>query len=105
MTDQALLVAQVGASPSTSSSMGAIVGYYLQGSLLLIWAAIGVPWRDVLSARARKPESVEERYRDRRAGALFFPMDQFSSYLIRGDELLDTPADLRLRQAAMVFSV
>jgi putative membrane protein len=88
MTDQApLLVAQVGASPSHFFQYGgALVGYYLEGSLLLIWAAIGVYLAGTLL--------VQLVHGSRRAwrsvtgivvlALLFFPMDQFSSYLITG---------------------
>jgi putative membrane protein len=81
------LVAQVGASPSQFFQYGgALIGYYLQGSLLLVWAAIGVYLAGTLL--------VQLVHGSRRAwrsvtgivvlALLFFPMDQFSSYLITG---------------------
>jgi len=88
MTGQAAgLVAQVGASPSHFlQDGGSLVGYYLQGSLLLVWAAIGVYLAGTLL--------IQLVHGSRRAwrsvtgivvlALLFFPMDQFSSYLITG---------------------
>jgi putative membrane protein len=81
------LVAQVSASPSHFlQDGGSLVGYYLQGSLLLVWAAIGVYLAGTLL--------VQLVHGSRRAwrsvtgivvlALLFFPMDQFSSYLITG---------------------
>jgi putative membrane protein len=88
MTSQApSLIAEVGSSPSHFFQYGeALVGYYLQGSLLLVWAAIGVYLAGALL--------VQLVHGSRRAwrsvtgivvlALLFFPMDQFSSYLVTG---------------------
>ena len=78
------------------------MGYYLQGSLLLVWAAIGVYLAGTLldPARARKPESVEERDRHRRPGAPLLshgPVQQLPGH--GRDELFDSAADLRLHRA------
>ncbi|HEV2390218.1 MAG TPA: DUF373 family protein, partial [Nitrososphaerales archaeon] len=81
------LVAVVGNSPSHFLQYGGVlVGYYLQGSLLLVWAAIGVYLAGTLL--------VQLLHGSRRAwrsvtgivvlSLLFFPMDQFSSYLVTG---------------------
>ena len=88
MTSQAPgLISEVGGSPSHFFQYGgALVGYYLQGSLLLVWAAIGVYLAGTLL--------VQLLHGSRRAwrsvtgivvlALLFFPMDQFSSYLVTG---------------------
>ena len=88
MTGQASsLVAEVGSSPSHFFQYGGVlVGYYLQGSLLLVWAAIGVYLAGALL--------VQLVHGSRRAwrsvtgivvlALLFFPMNQFSSYLVTG---------------------
>jgi len=88
MTGQApSLIAEVGNSPSHFFQYGGVlVGYYLQGSLLLVWAAIGVYLAGTLL--------VQLLHGSRRAwrsvtgivvlALLFFPMDQFSSYLVTG---------------------
>jgi len=81
------LVTQVGTSPSHFFEYGGtLIGYYLQGSLLLIWAAIGVYLAGTLL--------IQLIHGSRRAwrsvtgivvlALLFFPMDQFSSYLVTG---------------------
>jgi len=88
MTGQASnLITEIGASPSRFFQYGgALIGYYLQGSLLLIWAAIGVYLAGTLMGQL-----VHGSRRAWRSvtgivvlGLLFFPMDQFSSYLITG---------------------
>jgi putative membrane protein len=96
MTDQAATLAQktgtnlialVSASPSHFFEYGGtLIGFYLQGSLLLIWAAIGVYLAGTLL--------IQLVHGSRRAwrsvtgivvlALLFFPMDQFSSYLVTG---------------------
>jgi putative membrane protein len=81
------LIAKIGGSPSRFFEYGgALVGYYLQGSLLLVWAAIGVYLAGTLMGQL-----VHGSRRAWRSvtgivvlGLLFFPMDQFSSYLITG---------------------
>jgi putative membrane protein len=88
MTGQASnLITEIGGSPSRFFEYGgALIGYYLQGSLLLIWAAIGVYLAGTLMGQL-----VHGSRRAWRSvtgivvlGLLFFPMDQFSSYLITG---------------------
>jgi putative membrane protein len=96
MTDEAAILAQttgtnlialVSASPSHFFEYGGtLIGYYLQGSLLFIWAAIGVYLAGTLL--------IQLVHGSRRAwrsltgivvlALLFFPMDQFSSYLVTG---------------------
>jgi putative membrane protein len=81
------LIAIVSASPSHFFQYGGtLIGFYLQGSLLLVWAAIGVYLAGTLL--------VQLLHGSRRAwrsltgivvlALLFFPMDQFSSYLVTG---------------------
>jgi putative membrane protein len=88
MTGQAPdLISAVSAKPSLFfQDGGALVGYYLQGSLLLIWAAIGVYLAGTLLSQlirgsARAWRSVTGIVV---LGLLFFPMDQFASYLVTG---------------------
>ena len=65
---------------------GQLVGYYLQGSLLIIWVAIGIYLSgtlltQILRGSARTWRSVTGIVV---LGLLFFPMDQFSVYLVTG---------------------
>ncbi|HVC26627.1 MAG TPA: DUF373 family protein [Nitrososphaerales archaeon] len=96
MTDQAAnlasttgvnLLSVVSASPSRFFEYGGtLIGFYLQGSLLLVWSAIGVYLAGTLL--------IQLVHGSRRAwrsvtgivvlALLFFPMDQFSSYLVTG---------------------
>jgi putative membrane protein len=81
------LIAVVSASPSHFFQYGGtLIGFYLQGSLLLIWSAFGVYLAGTLL--------IQLVHGSRRAwrsvtgivvlALLFFPMDQFSAYLIAG---------------------
>jgi len=110
MTSQApSLIAEVGSSPSHFFQYGGVlVGYYLQGSLLLVWAAIGVYLAGTLL--------VQLVHGSRRAwrsvtgivvlALLFFPMDQFSSYLVTGGTSSSTLLLIYVFIGlAMVFSV
>ncbi|MDA4115469.1 MAG: DUF373 family protein [Thaumarchaeota archaeon] len=88
MTSQAPdLIAEVGGSPSHFFQYGGVlVGYYLQGSLLLVWAAIGVYLAGALLAQLLR--GSRRAWRSVTGivvlALLFFPMDQFSSYLVTG---------------------
>ena len=77
MTGQAPdLISAVSAKPSLFfHDGGALVGYYLQGSLLLIWAAIGVYLAGTLLSQLLQgePEGVEERDRHRGPGTPLLP--------------------------------
>jgi len=88
MTDEApSLVTLVGASPSHFFQYGgSLVGYYLQGSLLLVWAAIGVYLAGTLAVQLVHGSRMAWRSVTGIVvlALLFFPMDQFSSYLITG---------------------
>lgn len=88
MTSQAPdLVARVIASPSLFLSYGGIlVGYYLQGSLLLVWAAIGIALAGTLMTQFLRGSHRAWRSLTGLVVLLllFFPMDQFSSYLVTG---------------------
>lgn len=110
MTGQAPeLISAVSAKPSLFfQDGGALVGYYLQGSLLLIWAAIGVYLAGTLLTQLLR--SSPRAWRSVTGivvlALLFFPMDQFSSYLVTGGT---TSSILLLIYVflglAMVFSV
>jgi putative membrane protein len=88
MTGQApSLVTEVGSSPSHFFQYGGVlVGYYLQGSLLLVWAAIGVYLAGTLLVQL--VHGSRNAWRSVTGivvlALLFFPMDQFSSYLVTG---------------------
>jgi putative membrane protein len=88
MTDQAAgLLAQVSASPSLFLDYGgALVGYYLQGSLLLVWVAIGIYLAGTLMTQFLRGSSRAWRSVTGIVvlALLFFPMDQFSTYLVAG---------------------
>jgi putative membrane protein len=88
MTGQAPdLIAAVSAKPSLFfQDGGALVGYYLQGSLLLIWAAFGVYLAGSLLSQLIRgsPRAWRSVTGIVVLGLLFFPMDQFSSYLVTG---------------------
>ncbi len=88
MTDNAAkLVSDVSASPRLFvQDGGALTGYYIQGSLLFVWAAIGILLTGTLLT-----QFLRGSHRAWRSVAglivlalLFFPMDQFSSYLVTG---------------------
>lgn len=80
-------IALVRQSPSLFFQYGGqLIGYYLQGSLLLIWVAIGIYLSGTLMT-----QFLRGSIRTWRSvtgivvlGLLFFPMDQFSDYLITG---------------------
>lgn len=88
MTDQAAnLMADVSAAPSHFFQYGgALVGYYLQGSILLIWAAIGIYLAGTLLTQFLRgsPRAWRSVTGIVVLALLFFPMDQFSSYLVTG---------------------
>lgn len=110
MTGQAAnLVAEVSASPSRFFQYGgALIGYYLQGSLAFIWAAIGVYLAGTLLSQFLRgsPRAWRSVTGIVVLALLFFPMDQFSSYLVTGGT---TSSILLLIYVfvglAMVFSV
>jgi putative membrane protein len=88
MTSQAAdLLARVVASPSLFLSYGGVlIGYYLQGSLLLVWAAIGIALSGTLMTQFLRGSRRTWRSVTGLVVLvlLFFPVDQFSSYLVTG---------------------
>src|SRR5271169_2747684 len=81
------LVAQVGLSPSHFfQDGGALIGYYMQGSLLLVWAAIGIYLSGTLLTQFLRGSSRTWRSITGIVVLvlLYFPMDQFSVYLVSG---------------------
>ena len=88
MTNKAAdLLASVVASPSLFLSYGGIlIGYYLQGSILLVWAAIGIALSGTLMTQFLRGSRRTWRSVTGLVVLvlLFFPMDQFSSYLVTG---------------------
>ncbi len=81
------LMVKVGVSPSSFLQYGgSLVGYYLQGSLLLVWAAIGIYLSGTLLTQLLRgsPRAWRSLTGIVVLALLFFPMDQFSSYLITG---------------------
>ncbi|MDA4117482.1 MAG: DUF373 family protein [Thaumarchaeota archaeon] len=82
------LVAQVSSKPLLFLSYGDnLVGYYLQGSLLLVWAAIavylaGTLLTQFLRGSTRAWRSVVGLIV---LSLLYFPMGQFSNFLITGE--------------------
>jgi putative membrane protein len=81
------LIDVVSASPSHFFEYGGtLIGYYLQGSLLLIWAAIGVYLAGTLLTQLLRgsPRAWRSMTGIVVLALLFFPVDQFSSYLITG---------------------
>src|SRR5271155_3273186 len=110
MTGQAPdLISAVSAKPSLFfQDGGALIGYYLQGSLLLTWAAIGVYLAGTLLSQLLRgsPRAWRSVTGIVVLALLFFPMDQFSSYLVTGGT---TSSILLLIYVflglAMVFSV
>lgn len=103
------LMALVSASPSLFLEYGGtLVGYYLQGGLLLVWAAIGVYLSGILLTQLLRgsPRAWRSVTGLTVLALLFFPMDQFSSYLVTGgtnsSELLLVYVLVGL---AMVFAV
>lgn len=86
-TEGADLVAKAAASPSGLLEYGApLAGYYLQGSLLLIWAAIGTYLSGTLLTQLLRGSTRAWRSVTMLVvlALLFLPMDQFSSYLVSG---------------------
>ena len=81
------ILPDVTASPSDFLQYGGVlVGYYLQGALLLIWTAIGIYLSGTLLT-----QFLRGSHRAWRSvtgivvlALLFLPMDQFSTYLING---------------------
>jgi len=65
---------------------GTLIGYYLQGSLLLVWAAIGIYLAGTLLNQVMRgsPRAWRSVTGIAVLLLLFFPMDQFSSYLVTG---------------------
>jgi putative membrane protein len=110
MTGQAPnLISAVSGKPSLFfQDGGALIGYYLQGSLLLTWAAIGVYLAGTLLSQLLRgsPRAWRSVTGIVVLALLFFPMDQFSSYLVTGGT---TSSILLLIYVflglAMVFSV
>jgi putative membrane protein len=103
------LMAKVSASPSHFFEYGGtLIGYYLQGSLLLVWAAMGIYLSGILLTQL-----LHGSYRAWRSvtglvvlALLFFPMDQFSSYLVNGGTSSSTLLLIYvLVGLAMVFAV
>lgn len=81
------LIAQVGVSPSHFfQDGGALIGYYMQGSLILVWAAIGIYLSGTLLTQFLRGSSRTWRSITGIAVLvlLYFPMDQFSVYLVTG---------------------
>jgi hypothetical protein len=75
------------ASPSLFLSYGGVlIGYYLQGSLLLVWAAIGIALSGTLMTQFLRGSRRTWRSVTGLVVLvlLFFPVDQFSSYLVTG---------------------
>jgi putative membrane protein len=86
-TQGSSLMADVRASPSHFLDYGgALIGYYLQGSLLLIWAAIGIYLSGTLLTQLLRgsPRAWRSATGIVVLALFFFPMDQFSSYLVTG---------------------
>jgi hypothetical protein len=78
---------RVASSPPLFLSYGGVlIGYYLQGSLLLVWAAIGIALSGTLMTQFLRGSSRTWRSVTGLVVLvlLFFPMDQFSSYLVTG---------------------
>jgi putative membrane protein len=81
------LVTLVSASPSRFFQYGGVlIGYYLEGSLLFIWAAIGVYLAGTLLTQLLRgsPKTWRSVTGIVVLALLFFPMDQFGSYLVTG---------------------
>lgn len=103
------LMSQVSSSPARFLEYGGVlIGYYLQGALLLVWAAIGIYLSGTLLTQLLRgsPRAWRSLTGIVVLALLFFPMDQFSSYLITGgtnsSELLLIYVFVGL---AMVFAV
>jgi putative membrane protein len=88
MTNSAAnLMAEVSASPSHFlQDGGTLIGYYMQGSLLLVWAAIGIYLSGTLLTQFLRGSSRTWRSITGIVVLvlLYFPMDQFSNFLITG---------------------
>lgn len=81
------VIAQVRASPSLIIEQGGVLlGYYLQGSLLLLWIAGGIYLAGTLLTQIMR--GSPRIYRSVTGivvlTLLFFPMDEFSVYLVTG---------------------
>ena len=86
-TQGADLLSKVGTSPSHFLEYGApLVGYYLQGSLLLIWAAIGIYLSGTLLTQMLRggPRAWRSVTMIVVLALLYLPVDQFSNYLVTG---------------------
>ncbi len=80
-------MALVGQSPSLFIQYGGgLIGYYLKGSLLLIWTAIAIYLSGNLLTQFLRgsPRAWRSMTGIVVLALLFFPMDQFSDYLITG---------------------
>jgi putative membrane protein len=88
MNQQAAQAIQlVKTTPSLFLQYGAqLVGYYLQGSLLIIWVAIGIYLSGTLLTQILRASAGTWRSVTGIVvlGLLFFPVDQFSVYLVTG---------------------
>jgi putative membrane protein len=87
MTTQASVIAEASGSKVHFLEYGGVlIGYYLQGSLLFIWAAIGIYLAGTLLMQLLR--SSPRAWRSVTGivvlALLFFPMDQFASYLVTG---------------------
>jgi len=81
------LVSLVSGSPASLLNYGGtLVGYYLQGSLLLVWTAIGIALAGTLMTQFLRgsPRAWRSVTGLVVLVLLFFPVDQFSSYLVTG---------------------
>lgn len=86
-TEGADLIAKMAGSPSSLLQYGApLAGYYLQGSLLLIWAAIGTYLSGTLLTQLLRgsPRAWRSVTMLVVLALLFLPMDQFSTFLVSG---------------------
>jgi putative membrane protein len=87
MTAQGGSLLANGVSPSLFlKSGGALIGYYMQGSLLLIWIAIGIYLAGTLLTQILRgsPRAWRSVTGIVVLGLLFLPMDEFSAYLVTG---------------------
>lgn len=110
MTSQAgSLMGTVKASPALFLQYGGqLIGYYLQGSLLLVWAAIGIYLSGILLTQLLRgsPRAWRSVTGIVVLALLFFPMDQFGSYLVTGGTSSSTLLLVYvLVGLAMVFAV
>ncbi len=86
-TQGAIALDQVKLSPYLFLQYGGeLIGYYLEGSILLVWAAIGIYLSGTLLTQLLRgsPRAWRSVTGIVVLALLFFPMDQFSSYLVTG---------------------